>query len=293
LVSDRSYEEDGHTPKFFVQYSLNDDLMAYGSYAEGFRLGGATAPIDFRTRPECLPVVIDNGLLPYAGGQFFSDSVETTELGVKSGFLDGRVTANLSAYHTDWSDLQQQIRLTGFPGSLCTAVLTANIGTAEVDGVELELAGFATDRLSLTATVSYTDARIIDPGPGGAVAKPGDTFPNVPEWSGSLMADYSVPAQAFGGSTFFLHGDLRYMSETSPLIGTPANPLLILPEYTLVGLRGGFTFGENPTTVTLWVNNVFDEYAHMNARGRVGVPTDIWVTPAMPRTFGLTVRKDF
>ena len=293
LVSDRSYQEDGHTPKFFVQYSVSDDLMAYGSYAEGFRLGGATAPINFETRPECLPVVIDNGLLPYAQGQFFSDSVETTELGVKSGFLDGRVTANVAAYHTDWSDLQQQIRLTGFPGSLCTAVLTANVGTAEVDGVELELAGLATDNLTLTGTVSYTDARIVDPGPGSALAKPGDTFPNVPEWSGSLMADYSVPSQAFGGSTLFLHGDLRYMSETSPVVGQPANPQLELPAYTLVGLRGGFTFGENPTTVTLFINNVFDEYAHMNARGRVGVPTDIWVTPAMPRTYGLTVRKDF
>lgn len=293
IVSDRSYSEDGNTPKFFVQYSASDDLMFYGSYAEGFRLGGSTAPINFQARPECLPVVIDNGLLPYAEGQFFSDSVETTELGVKSGFMDGRILANVAAYHTDWSDLQQQIRLTGFPGSLCTAVLTANVGTAEVDGVELELSALATDRLALTGTLAYTDARIVDPGAGSALAKPGDTFPNVPEWSGSLMADFSVPTQAFGGSTFFLHGDVRYISETSPVVGKPANPLLELPAYTLVGLRGGFTFGENPTTITLFVNNVFDEYAHTNARGRVGVPTDIWVTPAMPRTVGITVRKDF
>jgi iron complex outermembrane receptor protein len=293
VITDRSYQEDGHTPKVFAQYSMSDDLMVYSSYAEGFRLGGSTAPIDFNTRPECLPVVTDNGLMPYAQGKFFSDSVETTEIGVKSGFLNGRITANFSAYHTDWSDLQQQIRLTGFPGSLCTQVLTANVGSAKVDGAELEFSALATDSIALSATLSYTDARIVDPGPGSALAKPGDTFPNVPEWSGSFMADYSIPTSAFGGSTFFLHGVIRYMSETSPLVGKPANPELELPAYSLVGIRGGFTFGENPTTVTLFVNNVFDEYARMNARGRVGVPADIWVTPAMPRTVGITVRKDF
>lgn len=293
VVADRSYQEDGHTPKFFAQYSLSEDLMVYSSYAEGFRLGGSTAPIDFNTRPECLSVVTDNGLLPYAGGEFFSDAVETTEIGVKSGFLNGRIKANFSAYRTDWSDLQQQIRLTGFPGSLCTQVLTANVGSAKVDGAELELSALATDSIAVSATLSYTDARIVDPGPGAALAKPGDTFPNVPEWSGSLMVDYSIPTEAFGGSTFFLHGDMRYMSETSPVVGKPANSKLELPAYSLVGFRGGFTYGERATTVTLFVNNVFDEYAHMNARGRVGVPADIWVTPAMPRTIGISVRKDF
>jgi iron complex outermembrane receptor protein len=293
VTSDRSYQEDGHTPKFFAQYSFSDTVMVYGSYAEGFRLGGATAPIDFQTRPECRPVVEDNGLMAYANGEFFSDSVETTELGVKSTLAGGRVIANVSAYHTDWSDLQQQIRLTGFPGSLCTQVLTANVGTAEVDGAELELSASATENLVLAATLAYTDAHIVDPGPGSALAKPGDNFPNVPEWSGSLVADYSIPTEAFGGGTFFLRGDLRYMSETSPVVGKPADPRLELPAYTLVGVRGGFRFGDGSTTLTLFVNNVFDEYAHVNARGRVGVSSDVWVTPALPRTMGLTLRKDF
>jgi outer membrane receptor protein involved in Fe transport len=293
IVSDRSYDEDGHTPRYFVQYKQSEDLMFYGSYAEGFRLGGATTPINFATSPQCLPVVIDNNLEQFSGGEFFSDSVETTEIGVKTGLLDGRLSANVSAYRTDWSDLQQQIRLTGFPGSLCTAVLTGNVGTAQVDGYELEISALATDQLILSGTVSYTDARIIDPGAGVAVAKAGDAFPNVPEWSGSLMADYTIPTKAFGGSDFFLHGDLRYISETSPVLGTPPNPLSVLPAYTLVGLRAGFTFGENPLTITLFVNNVFDEDAHLNSRGRVGVASDIIVTPAIPRTVGLTMRKDF
>ncbi|MBX3693975.1 MAG: TonB-dependent receptor [Steroidobacteraceae bacterium] len=292
-ITDRQHEEDGHTPRFFARYSATDDLMLYGSYSEGFRIGGSTPPINFQTAPQCLPVVEENGLMPYAGGSFYSDSVETTELGVKSEFLRGRIRANVAAYHTDWSDLQQQIRLTGFPGSLCTQVLTANVGAAEVDGAELEFSTRATDRLGLSATVAYTDARIVDPGPGSALAKVGDRFPNVPEWTASLMADYSVPSQAFGGSTFFVHADARYISETSPQIGRPANPQLMLPEYTLVGLRGGFTFGDKPTTVTLFIDNLFDDDAFVNARGRVGVPTDVWVTPSMPRTIGLTVRKDF
>lgn len=293
IVTDRSHSEDGHTPRYFAQYRFTNEHMAYASYSEGFRIGGSTAPINFQANPQCLPVVVDNGLLPYAGGSFYSDSVATTELGFKSEFGGGRARTNLAAYHTDWTDLQQQIRLTGFPGSLCTSVLTANVGAAEVDGAELEVSALLMDHVTLSATVAYTDARIVDPGPGAALAKVGDQFPNVPEWSGSLMADYSIPSQAFGGSTFFLHGDVRYIGETSPQIGVPANPQLLLPEYTLVGIRGGFTFGEKPTTITLFVDNVFDEDALVNARGRVGVPTDVWATPSQPRTIGFTVRKNF
>lgn len=292
-ITDRRHDEDGHTPRFFARYSATNDLLFYGSYSEGFRIGGSTPPINFQTTPQCLPVVEQNGLMPYAGGSFYSDSVETTELGVKSEFLRGRIRANVAAYHTAWSDLQQQIRLTGFPGSLCTAVLTANVGAAKVDGAELEFSAMATDRLGLSATVAYTDARITDPGPGAALARVGDRFPNVPEWTASLMADYSVPSQAFGGSTFFVHADARYISETSPQIGRPANPQLMLPEYTLIGLRGGLTFGDKPLTLTLFIDNLFNDDAFVNARGRVGVPTDVWATPSMPRTIGLTVRKDF
>lgn len=289
----RSYKEDGHTPKVFAQFKQSEDLMFYASYAEGFRLGGSTTPINFAVNPECESVVNDNGLAPFAGGQFFSDSVATTELGVKSTLNGGRLTVNASAYRTDWTDLQQQIRLTGFPGSLCTSVLTGNVGSAQIDGYELELGARLGEGFAVKGTVSYTDARIIDPGAGVAIARAGDPFPNVPEWSASVMADYSVPTNALGGGTFFMHGDLRYMSESVPVLGVLPSPLLNLPSYTMVGLRTGFAFGDKPLTVTLFANNVFDDIVHLNARARVGVASNIIVAPAMPRTIGVSIRKDF
>lgn len=289
VPSDRKYEEDGHSPKFFTQYKWNEDLMIYGSYAEGFRLGGSTNQIDYNINPQCQPVVEQNNLQKYAGGQYFSDSVATTEVGLKSGV--GPVSINVSAYRTEWDDMQQQILLSGYPGSLCTLIVTANVGSAQVDGYELEVTALATERFSVALTGSYTDARITDPGGAGSVNRKGDRFDNVPEWSGSLVANYSVPTEAFGGSEFFLRGDLRYVGDRYRR--DPAGLMPTLPEYTLLGLRGGFTFGAKPTTVTVFVNNVTNEDVALNARARIGVASNIVVTPGMPRTIGLTVHKEW
>jgi outer membrane receptor protein involved in Fe transport len=290
VVTDRNFSEDGDSIRLGISYDLSDDIRFFGTFSDGFRLGGATSPINLDTAPQCVPVLEENGLTEFADGRFDSDSVETYEVGVKTTLADGRATLNAAAYHTDWSGLQTQVRL-GDISDVCFNVITANVGSAEVDGVEVELAALAAQDFSLQASLAYIDARIVDPGPG-ALTSPGDPILNVPEWSGSIVARYETRTDALGGGTFFAQGDLRYMDEREPVTGN-TNPELTLEDYTLVGARVGFVFGDyRPTTVTLWIKNLLDDNVDLNARNRIGVP-NVVVNRSLPRTFGVTLRKDF
>ncbi len=285
--------ESDSMPRFNVSYSLSDSMNIYGSIAEGFRLGGATLPIDLASTPECESVIIDNNLQQFAAGSYSSDAVRTNEIGLKSGFADGRATLNVSAYQTDWTNLQQQVSLGNFPGSTCTRVLTANVGSATIEGFEAEFTTLLTDSLRIQASLSYTDAQIENPGEGVTVTSPGDRIQNVPDWSGSLIARYSVPINAMGGGDFFVQGDLRHLGERSSVVGEPADPLLILDPYTLLGLRAGVTILDDSLTVALYVKNATDEIIESNAGGRFGVSGNVLVNTAAPRTVGLTLSKSF
>ena len=122
------------------------------------------------------------------------------------------------------------------------------MGKAAIDGIELEFSALASENFSLQGSLAYTDAVIDDPGLSPFNA--GDQILNVPEWSGSLVTRYEKQTNALGSdSTFFLQGDVRYMSDRLPTTGS-TNPLLLLDEYTLVGARMGFVFGvEKPQTI--------------------------------------------
>lgn len=285
--------EDGSIPRLNISYKLSDDINFYGSITEGFRLGGATQPLDYDSTPECEPVVEDNNLQQFAAGQYSSDAVRTHEIGMKSGFKDGRVILNMSAYQTDWTNLQQQVSLGSFPGSDCTRVLTANVGEATVDGFEVELTTLVSDNLRIQANVSFTDSKIKNPGEGVTVTKAGDRIQNVPDWSGSFIGTYTVPTDMLGGGEFFVQGDVRYLGERSSVVGEPADPLLILDPYTLVGLRAGVTLQDDSLTTTLYIKNALDEIIETNAMGRFGVGGNILVNTAAPRTVGINIRKSF
>lgn len=284
------FAEDGDSIRLSASYNINDASMVYSNFGDGFRLGGAVAPINFDTNPLCAQVIEDNGLQAFATGRFGSDDVETVEVGIKNTFAEGRVTLNVAAYSTEWSGLQSQIRL-GDISDVCFNVITANVGSASIDGLELELAALATDHFYLQGSLAYTDAVIDDPGLSPFEA--GDRILNVPEWSGSLVGRYETPTNTVGrNGTFFVQGDVRYVGERLPTTGS-SDPLLTLDAYTLVGARMGVVLGdEKPLTLTLWGSNLLNDRRELNSRLKIGVPSTV-DNMGLPRTYGITLRKDF
>src|SRR5688572_5118974 len=85
--------EDGTVFKVGASYQLDRDHLLYGTYSEGFRVGGNN-------------VLKPNTLLPRA---YESDTLQSFEVGSKNEWLGRRLRLNLSAYHMKWNDIAVQI----------------------------------------------------------------------------------------------------------------------------------------------------------------------------------------
>src|SRR5262249_12415879 len=83
-----------------VSYKVNDDMMAYASYARGYKSGGLNMsglPLDATNNPALATAVID-------------DETNTTwEVGLKSDWWNDRVTLNLAGFWTTVENYQANI----------------------------------------------------------------------------------------------------------------------------------------------------------------------------------------
>ena len=107
--------------------------MVYALFSDGFRAGGRNV-----TRPQRgLPADYD------------PDFLDNYELGFKSRWDGGRYTFNLTAFKMEWEDYQ--VEVVAPPSDedqpVLYAVMVANVGDAEIEGLSLEFTAFLWDSL--------------------------------------------------------------------------------------------------------------------------------------------------
>ncbi len=146
FVGSGAFEGSKFTPKVTVDYNVNADLMVYASYSEGYRSGGV------------------NG----RGASLFSimstyepETVKAYEVGFKSSWFDNSVTFNASAFYSDYLDKQESVMRLTAPGTSANAqeTVTANAASAELKGLELELAVRPSNGFELSGAVGLLDAK--------------------------------------------------------------------------------------------------------------------------------------
>ena len=246
-----------------ARYHFSRNTMVYARFATGFRPGGPNA------RVNGLPQTFD------------ADKTQDYELGTKSAFWAGKGSVDLTGYYMKWNGILVPISANSISG-------LGNGGDAESYGVEANLMLRPIESLTLDATLAESHAHIVSANAdaAGAVGV-GDPLPYDPEWSGSLAADYRVPAwgQWVGdfGATGRYDGSRHSGFESSVEI-----PDYVLPSYTLLDLRAGLE--SDRTDLKLYVDNVTNEHAQLAATTAFG-PTE--VTVARPRTIGALVTIRF
>jgi outer membrane receptor protein involved in Fe transport len=129
------------TPKFALRYDFSDTTSVYANAVKGFRLGGINGPVPLSTG--CLYSLQQIGLTS-APVSYSPDTLWSYDLGVKSGFLNNRVSVDASVFYIDWDNVQQGITLPGPVTDPCQSAFTANAGKAVSDGVDLVLRGQVT-----------------------------------------------------------------------------------------------------------------------------------------------------
>jgi outer membrane receptor protein involved in Fe transport len=132
-ISPKRAKGHGFTPKFNLTWKATPDLMLYTTWSEGFRPGGIN-------RRGTVP--------PYA-----PDYLTNAEIGWKASFLGRRLHWNGAIYDQNWKHFQYS-----FLGANSFTEVHNGPG-ARIRGLESDVTWQVTDRLALSASGAYTDAR--------------------------------------------------------------------------------------------------------------------------------------
>jgi outer membrane receptor protein involved in Fe transport len=264
----------GILPKVTLSYEPEKDLLVYGTYAEGSRVGGGNVSVPVTGPDSCLAALQQLGLTQLPS-QYNGDSVDSYELGAKSKSFDGKLTVDGSLFHIDYDKVQQQGRLAcGFP-------FIFNAGNAVSEGGEVELRAQVASELSIGATAAYTHATIQTTIPGIVTA--GETLQDVPKWTHTVWAEYDRDV-GDGITAFGRISNLYY--------GTSHDDLP-KPSFDIVGLRVGLI--RDDIDASVYVDNLTDERAILSNTESAGatIPTVRRVAITRPRTIGLDINYRF
>ncbi|HEX7871635.1 MAG TPA: TonB-dependent receptor [Sphingobium sp.] len=160
-------------PKAGIDIQLTPQILAYGSYSEGFKAGGY------------------NGLANSAtelASPFAPQKVKAYEIGLKTEFLDHRARVNLSAFINDYSSIQQQsVTSTG-------AFITQNY-KARHKGIEAELSFRPIRPLTLWTNAVYNDGAytVAQSADVAGVSYVGNEMTNVFKYQITVGADVNLP----------------------------------------------------------------------------------------------------
>ena len=249
-------DDDGSLFKINTSYYFTDDIMAFATVSEGFRLGGLNSVVPCSEVPDPGEGMQKVCALP---DEILIEPDTTTnyELGVHSTFEKALV--NASIYYIDWEDIQvADVTENG------AIPITGNGGTAESYGLELSTQWQITNNLTFYGSYAYTKAELTENAPGlvgGVDGEDGDRLAASPEHQGSLALNYAMGLA--DGSELNFDWSMTAQSDV----------------YTKVGLRNfgeelsGFAlhnisaswFKDNWTT-TLYADNVMDKYAETSVR---------------------------
>jgi iron complex outermembrane receptor protein len=312
---DKTIEEDGETMRLNFTYHVNDDVMLYATWSEGFRPGGINR----------------RGTIP----PYQSDFLTNYEFGFKTTLANNRVRINGALFQDDWDDFQYS-----FLGANGLTEIR-NAGQARIKGFETDIVWAVTDGFTLSAAASWLDAKstvpycgtvyggnnldesppFVLPGdplygetvtdcsdplaPVGTIeqAPKGQQLPVQPEFKGNVVGRYEFP---LGAQNAHFQAAWVYSGSAWSDLRTAERELLgKQPSYSIVDFAAGID--NESWGLELFIKNAFDERAEIarfaqcstfqpgtdppNSTPLCGLqPYTITNTP---RTIGLTFTKHF
>ncbi|HKS92600.1 MAG TPA: TonB-dependent receptor, partial [Tepidiformaceae bacterium] len=200
-----SVSSSGGSPRVILSYKPIRDVQAYAQASRGFRLGGINDPINL---PLCSPVdkVIFGGY-----GTWRDEKLWDYELGMKSQWMDRRLTVNVAAFYEDITNLQA----TATAGT-CSSRLVINVPTARSEGIEAELF-FRPNAIwdfGLSATAldaKLTSSVVSSLGVVGGL-QDGNRLPTAPKFQAVGYAGFTIPFR--GATELFGNVTVQYVGSS-------------------------------------------------------------------------------
>lgn len=302
----RKTRSNGFTPRFIASLEASPNVTLNLQASKGFRLGGVNDNL-------LANLCTASDLATYGNRPKFSDeTLWNYEGGVKAHAR--AITVNASVFHSAIRNLQ----VTADAGS-CSSRVIFNVPKAHATGLEMEFTAKLAPGLELSLSGSYTDSKFdstVTTAGGGVIAgiRQGNRLPTVPKFQMAAAATYTAKLGSADLSTTasFQHVGDRYTQAVDQEAGTgsfsnsiyynPANGSFgtgayafgsyLLPSYNLVNLSTSMSW-ENGLSVTVYVNNLFDETPLLALDRERGGRARLGYSIGTARKIGLTLRKDF
>jgi iron complex outermembrane receptor protein len=224
-LNDTSAQYNGHRWDWRanLSYHVTDDILGYAQYSTGFKGGG----VDPR------PFYIAQSI------QFQPETLTTYELGLKTGWFENHLHANIDAYFSQYRDIQLTLANCSAIPSIAAASAAAgfnfgspcalpyNSGAGQQKGVEFETqARFG--GLQVDANLSWLQFEYTYVNPVTLIT-PNEVLPYMPRWTGGAGVQYTLLFEGRGSLTGRIDGSTRSTIYTA----AQNSPYNRTPGYTL------------------------------------------------------------
>jgi len=275
-------KDQGFNPKFNLSYQANSNLLVYATAERGFRPGGGNLPVPAAGTPlgnACAASFAEH----QPEDSYAPDTVWSYELGAKYR-LGNKLTLNVAGYHERWSGIQQYVSLK------CGYFYVGNLGTANVDGGEVEAKWNVTPHLLASGTFGYSHAYFVKSLlPNITGVKVGDGVQDVPLMTASGALTYSVPLNATWQAS--VRGSYNWTdSMTEPDVVVPNGKV---PAHGFGNLRA--TMSNDRWTIAAFVNNIANTHTVLEGASVIVVPVASLtrLVSNQPRTAGIDISVKF
>jgi outer membrane receptor protein involved in Fe transport len=277
-----------------LSYRFSPQLLAYASYARGYKAGGFNLDRVQCTigQPGCAPGSAA-ALTPIRDTEFPAETNNAYEIGEKATLFDRKLLLNATLFYQQYKGFQ----LNTFNGLV---FVVDSIPRVVSKGIDTDLVWFASPALSFQGGVTYADTRYdlnaaqladlqLKTGfQGGRHSR----LSLAPAWSASLSGTYTQDIGPVYKMMFNLGG--KYSSAYNT--GSDLDPGKMQKAYVLLDGRIGFGPQNDLWRLEFWSHNLLDTHYKQIAfdSGFQNVPTNATgVLDAFlgdPRTFGATFR---
>jgi outer membrane receptor protein involved in Fe transport len=298
----------GFKSRLGVTWHVNDDIMAYYTYSEGFRPGG------FNRYNVNLVLKDPAGNPQYnTPNSFAPDSLTNQEVGVKAQLFDHNLVVNLSMYSMNWRDVQFLFFQPLYTGNVTFAT---NGPSYDIKGAELQFIGRPMEGLTVEGSTTYNEnTESVSPCLIGNV--PGNPtfgkcitqtnhgpYPNPygvvggqaafsPRWQANarVRKDWSIHDYltfASAGLSFtdsMWNQPANYVSGNGLLVPTTTYLRYFMPSY--VTFDAAFGVEKDNWSVSLFAENLGNSHASTFTSSAQWIKSEV---PLRPRVVGLTLK---
>ncbi len=189
------------TPRFILNWQATDDSLLYASAARGTKPGGFNGAQGFE----------------FGFGTFDEETNWQFEIGSKNLFFDNQFLVNAAFFYSSLRDYQLTENLAALGANTTVGSVTANVGDADIFGLELETSYTPNilPELTIGGTYAWTDTEFT----AGTEATQGAVFGD------SSIVGQEIPRQARHQASFFADYDYQISERVGALFSINGNYL--------------------------------------------------------------------